>query len=176
MCGKNTGVAPNINLLYYSAFRWKEYDESMLASLGDVLEKIESGNQIDVVGVSGPIYYRNKGEKTAAQQKINEVVEKIEKYGCVVIDGYRFLDNFTCCGVIAEEDFSYYDVDFVSWASEEDMMKPAFICKGQVIAEWQTTNQYVYQGTNCDSWPISQCVGLFALCRQVNKKITYEEK
>jgi hypothetical protein len=175
LCGTNTGVAPNINLLYYSAFRWKEYDESMLASLCDVLEKIESGNEIDVVGVSGPIYYRNKGEKTAAQQKIDEVVEKIEKYGCVVIDGYRFLDNFTCCGVIAEEDFSYYDVDFVSWASEEDKMKPAFICKGQVIAEWQTTNQYVYQGTNCDSWPIAQCVGLFALCRQVNKKITYED-
>lgn len=178
LCGKNVGVTPNINLFYYSAFRWKEnkeYDESMLECLCDVLEKLEKGNRFDVIGISAPLYFSQNNTKTVVQQRIDEVVEKIEKYGCVVIDGYRVLDSFTCCGVIAEEDFSYYDVDFVSWASEEDKMKPAFICKGQVIAEWQTTNQYVYQGTNCDSWPIAQCVGLFALCRQVNKKITYED-
>ena len=175
LCGKNVGVAPNINLFYYSAVRWKEYDESMLDSLCDVLEKIENGNQFDVVGISGPIYFRSNNAKTEVQKRIEEVVEKIEKYGCVVIDGYRFLDRFTCCGVNAKEKLSLDDIDFPSWASEEDKLKPAFICKGQVIAEWQTKDQYVYQGTNCDSWPIAQCVGLFSLCRQVNKKITYDD-
>ena len=175
LCGMNVGVAPNINLFYYAAFRWKEYDESMLASLYDVLNKLEEGNNFDVVGISGPIYFKGRNAKTVVQQRIDEVVEKIEKHGCVVIDGYRFLDSFTCCGVNAEENFSFDDIDFPSWANVGDKLKPAFICKGQVIAEWQTTNQYVYQGTNCDSWPIAQCVGLFALCRQVNNKITYKE-
>ena len=92
-----------------------------------------------------------------------------------MIDGYRFLNDFTCCGLEAGIQYSFENLDYVSWANEDDKLKPAFICKGQVIAEWQSTNEYVYQGTNCDSWPIAQCVGLFALCRQIDKKITYEK-
>jgi len=175
LCGKNTGVAPNINLYYYSAYRWKENDKSMLECLLDVLQKLKDGNHIDVVGISGPLYFKNNKQKTLEQKKIDEIVKQIECLGCVVIDGYRFLGDFTCCGLEINEQLTFENLDYVSWADETDRLKPAFICKGQVIAEWQTTNEYVYQGTNCDSWPIAQCVGLFALCRQVNKSISYDK-
>ena len=174
LCGKNTGVAPDINLFYYSAYKWKEFDKSMLKCLTDVLEKLKEGKSLDVVGISGPLYLI-KEEKTEEQKQIDKVVKEIESFGCVVIDGFRFLDCFTCCGLDANVNSSFEAIDYVSWASAEDRRKPAFICKGQVIAEWQTTNQYVYQGTNCDSWPIAQGVGLFALCRQIDNKITYKE-
>ncbi len=174
LCGKNTGVAPNINLYYYSAYRWKENDKSMLECLLDVLQKLKDGKHIDVVGISGPLYFMNNKQQTPEQKKIDEIVEQIQAFGCVVIDGYRFLDDFTCCGLEISEQMSFENLDYVSWANEDDKLKPAFICKGQVIAEWQTKNEYVYQGTNCDSWPIAQCVGLFALCRQIDNHITYD--
>ena len=174
LCGKNTGVAPNINLFYYSAYRWKQNDKSMLECLTDVLNKLKKGKAFDIVGISGPLYLK-KDVKTKEQKQIDLIVEQIEFFGCVVVDGFRFLDSFTCCGLEALDQYSFNNIDYPTFATEEDKLKPAFICKGQVIAEWQTSNKYVYQGTNCDSWPTAQCVGLFALCRQVDEKITWNK-
>ena len=139
------------------------------------MQRLLNGNHFDVVGISGPLYFKRNTTLTPEQKKIDEIVKQIETFGCVVIDGYRFLDNFTCCGLEISDELSFENLDYVLWATENDKLKPAFICKGQVIAEWQTTNEYVYQGTNCDSWPIAQCVGLFALCRQIDKKLTYKK-
>ena len=177
LCGKNTGVAPGIMLDYYTSYgRMDKYNQSKLDVLNDILKRLEEGERFDVIGISGNRYQDSKIDgkvvRTKMQDQIDEIIFKIEKYGCTFIDGFVFENNFIGCGLNSCNKIDLNDIDYPSWYDVNNG-KIGIICKGQVIARWQSINEYSYQGVNCDSWPIAQLVGVFALCRQVNKNMTY---
>ena len=49
------------------------------------------------------------------------------------------------------------------------------VCSGRTIPEYCTASGYKYEVVDCFSWTIPQCVGYYALCLQINPKITFDE-
>ena len=60
---------------------------------------------------------------------------------------------------------------------EDDRIKDNIniVCSGRTIPEYCSNAGYKYEVVDCFSWTIPQCVGYYALCLQVNPKLTFNE-
>ena len=173
--------------------------------LDDIISKIKLGIPIKALIRSGALYsrdvYEKYKDKNWCKEEITKIygsienfervllkVDELERLGCVLVDSTRFGENFECA------DFKYYDdfenldnLDFASFykPDDEDLTnfynyekengRVSFICAGKVIPEYKSENGYQYVNEGSFSWTIPQAVGMYALCLQVYKDLTWDE-
>lgn len=98
LCGQTIGVAPKVKVIHYNTADFGEdFTTHRLLALQDILKRIKNGEEIRAVNLSGPLGYYEDNSKTAKQ--FNDVIEKLRKHKCEVVDSERFSKDFSCCGL-----------------------------------------------------------------------------
>lgn len=180
------------------------YAEMICKVFDDIKAKIESGIEIRAISRSGALYsmdfYEKNKNKEWVLPTINEIygnldnfkkvakkIKELNDLGCVVVNSKKFGQDFTCCGIKYYEDNR--DVDnykLEDWylptnINKENIKKYmdhkpiSFVCAGKVVPEFCDDNGYKFEQVGCYSWTIPQVVGMYALCLQVNKNLTWDE-
>ena len=97
------------------------------------------------------------------------------------LNAENFLDMFTYCYKIDStkdsNDFDNYRNSFLGTKLFDKVGElPAVMCVGKLSPIDETENEYKFNNlVGSESWSIPQAVGMFALARQVDKDITFEE-
>ncbi len=180
------------------------YFEQLMKVLNDIKKKIESGIEIRAISRSGPLVYRKIYEKRKDNKDYEDFlkryfgsvenakivmtkIDELANLGCEVIDSNRFGSSFACCDIKYYDDYNnpenyyYSDWYFPENPTEKDIFelkshKPAtLVCGGKVVPEFCSDTGYKFEQVSCYSWTIPQAVGMYALCLQVYKDLTWNE-
>lgn len=173
LCGQNVGIAPEVKVYHYNTqIGGSKRDLTILKALKDILNKVENGINIRAVNISGALC-----DNKELKSKVINIVEKLESYNCEVIDSAIFGKTFTNVEYGINSDIkNKEDVDFAKWANKDhDLKKVGIVCGGKVVPEFCNNDGYKYEQESCYSWTIPQAVGLYALCLQVNKNLTWKD-
>lgn len=188
ICGKHNGIAPKSNILYYphttdeSGKTEQEYVnllyQDMFENLKDVLNKVKSGKRIDIVTMSGCFDAlrtdEQKRNNSPCQIELEylKIKAELEKYSCYVITASEFWANF---GYAYKKDNLQDKNDYDNYVPYR-IGKINVICGGKTLPLSGTQSDYMYDGTlGSASWAIPQVSAIFALAKQINKNITFEE-
>jgi len=178
LCGKNLGIAPNVKVLYYECSNEEEDSESVNKALKDILKRIEQGENIRIVSRSAAL--SNYDEPLKYEKENLELVEFLRHNNCEVICSDFFGDNFFCCGTTflnIEDNIDKYEP--ASFLNDEFKEKTKscinILCSGRTVPEFCTTDGYKYEVVDCFSWTIPQASGYYALCLQVDPKLTFNQ-
>ena len=175
LCGKNLGIAPRSKVLYYEIDFDEDDSKYVHDALMDILKRVENGEKIRAVSCS---FSMTNYDTPFEYEKENfEIIEKLKKKGCEVISSDLFSENFFCCGTTFLDQNKYKTCTFASDMLEDERIKDNvnIVCSGKTIPEYCSNDGYKYEVVDCFSWSIPQCVGYYALCLQVNPKLTFDE-
>lgn len=183
LCGKAVGIAPKVKVLYYERLQGDDgAQQEINVALEDILKRIEEGEKIRVVNVSGRIFFKTNEDLGAKveQLKTKSLVNELEQHNCVVVSSEVFNNDFSMGHFNYDLDYSSPDdIEKPHWvdADEEEGYKERVIlpCGGKVVPEFCSKNGYKYEWDDCASWTIPQAVGLYSLCLQVNKSLTWKD-
>lgn len=170
--GRSCGVAPNCNIhLFNSRDMWKQEERA------EILKYIiNSGIKLDLISMSATL---EDTENVLAYKK------ELEEKGCTFIDSSVFWKDFS----YGEKQDGELNIDpgLLELMSEVEKMPPKLrkitekIPQNVIIPCANRTNiqvgdnGYMYNGVGCASWAIPQVAGLFALSKQLNHNISYQE-
>ncbi len=190
LAGQNIGVAKDIDLIYYACGGKSEryeyldglvYDE--LRSLKDIIKRWENNERIDAIGMSGSIPYQIsliKDEKLKKQFETtyDKLKKKLDELGIPLIDSETFWDKgFSYCFKIdpklPNDDKDNFFDKFSAMSNSEKM---SVIDADKCIPLAYTLDGYKYENfIGSASWSIPQVVGLYALAKQIDKEVTFDE-
>ncbi|HJD06077.1 MAG TPA: hypothetical protein IAB72_04335 [Candidatus Onthoplasma faecipullorum] len=185
-------------------WRGEKFIELYTRYLDDIINKIKSGIPIKALIRSGALYSRDVYEKYKDKnwckeeiitaygsienfEKVLLKVDELERLGCVLVDSLKFELSFSCCEIKYYDDYNnpenyhYPDQFFPKNPTEKDIAsiksyKPAtLVCGGKVVPEFCSDTGYKFEQVSCYSWTIPQAVGMYALCLQVYKDLTWNE-
>ena len=165
-CGKNLGIVPNAKLWFYGTGQGKDnLVKDVLLALNDIYKQNENGANIKVINISGLVYRENP--------EIEEIVEKLFRQGCYIIDSTCFGKDFTCINQDTNTGEFYYS----DWqlGIDEFKSKIAIPTGGRMTPLVTTENDYLYCGQATYSWSIPLIAGYFAMALQINPNLTYNE-
>lgn len=174
LTGKTTGIAPNAKLYYFQidSNPVNNYIDGVTKSLEDIYRMNEQGENIRIVNVSGPIVNDING---LFHPRVLELINKLKSQGCYVIDSNVFnKSGFTCI----DKDYQNNEYFYSDWQEkykEEYKKRIAIPTGGKLFPSPFSENDYWYKANSTYSWAIPKLCGLFALCLEVNPKLTYEE-
>ena len=185
LMGKNIGIAPDIDLLFYPVGNQRyEYIESQvvdgLDAIGDIISRVENGEQIRAIGMSSCIDYqitliKDKNRAKIYADRLAELKKKLEDLGIPLIDADRFFENFAYVYKI-DPLKDNADIDNYITHSKGWNYRASVIDADKCIPLIDTRDGYLYENLiGCASWSIPQVVGLYCLALQVNKNLTYQE-
>jgi len=174
LCGQTLGVAPKVKVLHYnSVIGGKNFTNYRLLSLQDILKRVQNGEPIRVVNMSGPLGIFKDNSKISKQ--FNNLISELSKLKCEVVDSERFSENFSCCGFRLDK---VDELTRANWITDKDMewysSKVSFVCGGKVTPEFTSDTGYKYENEDCYSWTIPQAVGMYALSLQQDPNLTWE--
>ncbi|MFI3301422.1 MAG: LysM peptidoglycan-binding domain-containing protein [Candidatus Gastranaerophilales bacterium] len=167
--GKETGVAPNANVVYCSASSnsIEEQDADHIAAFKHILEhnKNNPNNPIRVVSMSAPV---NTKESEA-------LVEQLNQSGTWVLSSGEFFENF---GYLQRNDPMGDPNDFENYSiAHEGSGNPdvLFINSGnRTVAESVDSTNYRHDSRASASWSIPVIAGLYTLACQADSSMTPE--
>lgn len=168
LAGNNIGICPK-SKIYFFETPYHTQVESVISSLKKIYDLNNKGANIRVVNISAILHRQS--------EEFEGLVEKLRTQGCYVIDSKVFGEDFVSINKDFYSGEYYYNLII---ANNEEYMKKAKSCIGvynntPLIPLYETENDYVYCGQVSNSWTIPVISGLFALCLQINKDLTYEE-
>ncbi len=187
ICGKDNGIAPDCAFIYYPVTTdfenktdeqyIKELYQDMMRCLKDILKRVDKGEKIDVVSISGSFDMCRTNEEKFKNIKCKEELDyekiKVElaKNGCYVITAAEFWNDFSYCyktDNFADKD----DLDnYTTFRSKDNI---CVIGAGKTYPLSGTKNEYFYDGTlGSASWAIPQVAAIFALAKQENSDLNY---
>lgn len=172
LAGKECGIAPNVQINYFAiSDRYEDTD------VIEILEYIKANNMdIDVVSMSSYIKNPNKAKEILSMLKDNK---------CEFIDSGTFWKNFSYGekkneDIILDSELQSYlsDIDKLS-SNQQQIIKNlpnSILIPNSGRTHLQMGNNcYMYSGVGSASWSIPEVSGLFALARQMDPLIDYEE-
>lgn len=190
LVGKNLGVAPESKLIFYAASCGKQGKneiqsmiENEFKAILDVIDRSRKGEKIDIVGQSGSIEYhismlKDEEKEKYYTEKFNEIKNELKKENIFYLSSQNFFDMFSYCRKV-DPTKNNYDLDnYVNAFSKRnvDSNLPSVIPVGKLSPIDDTKDGYKYE--NCAgsaSWSIPLVVGMFALCRQLSKDVSFEK-
>ena len=190
LAGQNIGVAKDINLIYYACGGKSEryeyldglvYDE--LRSLKDIIKRLENNERIDAIGISGSIPYqisliKDDDLKKQFEATYDKLKRKLDELDVPLIDSETFWDkgfsySFKIDPKLPNDDVDNYFDKFSAMSNEEKM---SVIDADKCIPLVYTLDSYKYENfIGSASWSIPQVVGLYALAKQIDKDLTFDE-
>ncbi|MDE5616077.1 MAG: S8/S53 family peptidase [Alphaproteobacteria bacterium] len=192
LCGKTTGVAPDIQLIYFAANNLKPADDKDQPLPGNSERKVYAGNYAKALR---KILFMNTalpdGEKIDAvsiswgqlhdNPETSDLLRKLAESGVMVLTtdskrtygkDARFTTIDRQMNADADNPESYdpgFWRDFKDYAPEQ-ILVPA---GGRTIAGFGGHDNYVYYGANSGmSWATPYLVGVYALAKQTNPQLT----
>lgn len=176
LVGKNIGIAPKANVIYYAVEGAQTgislKNQAHLNALKEILKRIENGEHIQIVNISGPLY--DKSEDLNEIKELLDVVETLKSKGCTVIHSGVYGKYFDCGCLPYNCDYNDIDkVKFNDYVKGKRLV--GVISGGKLVPEFLSDTGYQYEYDWCFSWSIPQVVGLYALCLQVNNSLTFED-
>ena len=179
LCGKNLGIAPKAKVLYYEVSDEEDCSFDVMNALESIKDRIINGEKIRAINYSYSLIDEDTPFKY--QQECITLVEELKKLGCELIDSTRFGERFFCCGTDFLNTYDninlYKSASFAKGKSYESEVKNKIniLCSGRTILEYCSNDGYKYEAVDCFSCSIPQCVGYYALCLQLNSKLTFDE-
>ena len=169
LCGKNLGVAPNVNLWFYGTGQGaKRIIVDNYKALKDIYEQNKKGANIKIINISGSRHRENS--------EYMNIYKKLLDQGCYIIDSLVFGDKFTSINQDPiTKDYYYSDGQVLGMEQYKYYNHIAIPTGGKMTPLVTTTNEYLYCGQATYSWAIPKLSGYFALALQVNNNLTYEE-
>jgi len=181
LCGRNVGVAPNVNLYFFGI----SSDENEKIKILEKIKKLnQEGHNISVISMSDQI-------KDLALN--DQYTSDFRDCNCALINSNNFWKNgymyFSRNNYLDINEHQNFELPFSKeyWESltknikAKDMLlsvdfedKLFIPCGGRTYLQIGN-NGYKYDATNSASWTIPQVAGLFALAKQLNPLITFEE-
>ena len=168
LAGNNIGICPKSKLYFFESPYFTQV-ESVISSLKKIYELNNNGADIRVVNISA-IMHRKSPEYEI-------LVDKLKSQGCYVLDCKDFLRDF----VSINKDFYtgecyYHFMDLNNKKVLEYLNSNIGVYNNsRVLPLHETENDYIYEGQVTNSWTIPIVSGLFALCLQIDKDITYDD-
>ena len=186
LCGKTLGVAPDVKVVHYECVSGgPDYNACHLKALEDILKRVKNGEEIKAINISGPLFSSNveKEDYDEEVKKILNVAKELDANKCAIICSKTFGShclNFHCGHYSYMDDVNdINNIKMASWFTPEHeehfKTKAILVCGGKVEPEWYSNNGYKYSETDCFSYTIPQATGLYALCLQVNYKLTINQ-
>lgn len=189
LVGTNVGIAPNCNIYYFAGS-----EDPTDLELSNVLDKIkklnEDGANIKAISMSGSF----------REDEINDkYTEELKKQDCAFISATNFFNigNFSYLNrnVLKNvDDIDTYtkghefskssvrrkkemtDEEYLKYMDyKEEKHKNAINIPTSGRTYPQISNGYIYCGSSSASWSIPQAAGLFALAKQLDSNISFEE-
>ena len=188
--GKNIGIAPEAELIYYACSYTSKHGEkgqsllnyiiNELEALENILCRIKRGEKICCVGLSASIEYQigklsiNENEKKALKERYDFIKEEYVKENVVILDSKKFSENFSYAFMIDTSGY-YEDINNYENISKDNKSKICVIEAGKCIPLIYTNNAYKYENNlGCASWSIPQIASIFCLAKQLDEKLTYQ--
>lgn len=194
LMGKNIGIAKDIKLLYYATGYYPKTGKdpveyaivSKLKSLQDIIKRLKNNEDISAVGMSSSIRYiityflKDKEKQKYYLNIFNKMKQKLEDFNVPLIDtsilvnGSGFIYSFKIDPTLSNDDLdNYFSLEKPS-ANENKMVSVIDADKCLPLA--YTKDGYKYENfVGSGSWCMPQIVGLYALSKQVDKEISFEE-
>ncbi len=190
LMGKNVGIAPDVECVYYACEgeqggRQKYFESNLdyeFSALKDVIKRVKSGEEIAAVGLSASIPYHislvangDKEKEEKLLKKYNKLVKELAEYGCVIFSSEEFWNNNFSYSFKIDPTKENDDLDnYVANVPQKDAA--TVIDAGKLTPLVSSTIGYKYENNlGCASWSIPQVLGLYCLAKQVNANLTFEE-
>lgn len=184
--GKNIGIAPKSEMVYYACGNSEKYSDystgyvaQVLKAVNDVVSRVENGEEISAIGMSSNVIglievLQNPELKIKFQNRWNQLSRKLDELGIPVVDSSKFHKDFNYAVKFDpskdNEDISNYYSSMVY--SDHISVIEADKC----VPMPYTQNGYKYENSiGCESWAIPQIIAMYALAKQTNPYLTYEE-
>ncbi len=190
LAGQNMGIAKDINMIYYACGGIGKYNDYFtdyvsyeLKILKDIIKRVENNEQIAAIGVSASISYhiymlKNDRLKKRFESTFNELKKRLDELGVPLIDSETFWDKgFSYCFKIDPKlPNDYVDNYFDRFSAMSNEEKMSVIDADKCIPLVYTLDSYKYENLiGSASWSIPQVVGLYALAKQIDKDLTFDE-
>lgn len=171
-CGRSCGVASNSNIyLFNSRDKWRQEERL------EILKYILQNNiKLDIISMSSNF------KRT---EEFNLYREKLLERGCQLIDSGTFWQSFSYGRKLDNEvvldeqlELMYQQKDKFSWDTKKILERLSdnviIPCSGRTHLQVDN-NGFMYNGVGCASWSIPQVSGLFAIAKQIDPNIKYDE-
>lgn len=183
--GKNSGIAKKAKLIYYGIDQnlikddfWSSIVEDALNALKDVVKRAKNNENIDVIGMSSSIEFQithveNKNKREKYQADFEKVKKQLDNLNIPLIDSNAFFRNSFAYAFRINPKTSNNSENYLSRFSSKSV---CVLEGGKTIPVPYADEGYQYENElGSASWSIPQVVGLYALAKQVDKKITFED-
>lgn len=175
--GNECGVAPNAKMYLFGIAEgtsWAEAKEAILKYI------IENNINLDIISMSADIGTSKEGQ---------EILDKLENQGCTFLDSSKFWKDFSW-GRISENGEAVlldemmktmcdmqYDENSKGGKVLKNIPNTVILpCTGRTSLQIGKEKVYKYNGSVCGaSFAIPQVAGLFAIARQIDPSIRYDE-
>ena len=193
LCGTNVGVAPNLNLYFFAINNGNK--EHYIHAFEKIKKLNKEGHNISIISMSSPV------EKECNEQYTKEFRDN----NCELLDstnwlksGYMYYNRNNYLNINEPQNFELelsieeFDniINETSKRTIENGGNPDYVkailggipfedklfipCGGRTYPQ-VGENNYKYSAYSSASWTIPQVAGLFALAKQLNPLLTFEE-
>ena len=188
--GQNMGIAPKSKYLYYEfdSSLCNDYNESsfisLLNALKDIIERVKMGQRVDVIGVSAsPLFWlekmKNKGNIEPEKLRIykeeyDKLIGELKELNIAYVDSSVFFNSGFSYSFMEDPTSSHENVDNYMCQFSQDSV--SVVEAGRCVPCMFDRNNYKYENQlGSASWSIPQIVGMFALARQIDEQLKFDD-
>jgi len=181
-------IAPDVELSFYGCGDGgdnpsKHVNKTIqrIKALQDIVNRVKQGEDICVVGLSTNMdvnvdMVKDETIKIKLKNKLVAVKNKLYNLGVKYVESGESMKDFDFCHKV---DINKPVDDINNYSSRNYRINKDAVSIVEVDSTRPvpfTKNEYVYENAlGCASWSIPQVVGLFALAKQMDNEITFEE-
>lgn len=171
LVGKNLGVAPKSNVIFYGCSASNEIGQSTIKALDDIYEKNLNGANIRLVSISGYLH--------TLSPKFETIKQKLASQNCYIIDSPTFGENYTVINerqINGASNYQYsWELNVCGWELDDSEKTKLAIPYPGISPLMYSKSDYQLGGECSYSWVIPRLTGIITLCMQLKPDITLDE-
>lgn len=169
LVGKNFGVAPKSNVIFYGfqPYNKETIRDASISALENIYKRNLNGEGIRLVSISGYLHTESP--------KFEDIKQKLASQNCYIIDSPTFGQFFTSINLRQNNGTKNYN--YSNWQLEYlgGFKKKIAIPYTGVTPLVNSTSDYTIGGDVTYSWVIPRLTGIIALCMQLKPDMTLDE-
>lgn len=179
LCGKDIGIAPGVEVIFYAGQPLRENEneddsyliEYTIKCLKDIKRKILNKELIRIINMSNSwLHYGSDKLKKEA----SIIIDELEELGCQLIDSTNYIFRYVNCkGDENYNNIDNYTVPTFFQPDTKDRMN--ILSGGKLVASYLTKDEYKFGPVGSASYTIPQVVGFYALALQTNPNIKFDD-